>query len=163
MKIAVYPGSFDPVTNGHVDIVERAAKIFDLVYVAITKNPEKKPLFGIKDREEMLKDSVKHIKKAKVESFDGLLVEYASKKKACAIVRGLRAVSDFDYEFQMALTNLKLKPELETVFIMTDFKYSYLSSSLVKQLAHAGGSLNGLVPKQVRKKIEGLNMKGSDR
>ena len=110
MKIAVYPGSFDPVTNGHVDIVERAAKIFDKVYVAIITNPEKRPLFDLKGRTEMLKEAVKHVKKARVESFDGLLVDYARKKKAHAIIRGLRAVSDFDYEFQMALTNLGCVP-----------------------------------------------------
>jgi pantetheine-phosphate adenylyltransferase len=154
MKIAVYPGSFDPVTNGHVDIIERAAKIFDKVYVAITINPEKKPFFNIQEREQMLKDAVKHVKKAKVETFNGLLIDYARHKKAHAVVRGLRAVSDFDYEFQLALTNLRLCPEVETVFIMTDYKYSYLSSSLVRQLAHFGGSVAGLVPKMVMKKLK---------
>jgi pantetheine-phosphate adenylyltransferase len=158
MKIAVYPGSFDPVTNGHVDIIERAAKIFDVVYVALITNPEKRPYFSIQDRVEMLKSAVKHVKKAKVESFNGLLVDYAKKKKAKVIVRGLRAVSDFDYEFQMALTNLKLSPDIETVFIMTDYKYSYLSSSLVKQLAHFGGHVAGLVPKVV---TDNLKRKGS--
>lgn len=158
MKIAVYPGSFDPVTNGHVDIVERAAKIFDVVYVAVIVNPDKKPYFPLKDRTDMLKKSVGHIRKARVESFDGLLVDYAKKKKANAIVRGLRAVSDFDYEFQMSLTNLRMCPEIETVFIMTDYKYSYLSSSLVKQLAHFGGSVSGLVPKAVSSRFN--KMKG---
>ncbi len=153
MKIAVYPGSFDPVTNGHIDIVERAAKIFDKVHVAVIVNPEKETLFELEERVEMLKAAVRHVKKAKVESFDGLLVSYARKKKAHAIVRGLRAVSDFDYEFQMALTNLRMCPEIETVFIMTDYKYSYLSSSLVKQLSHFGGSLAGLVPKAVSDKL----------
>ena len=148
-KIAVYPGSFDPVTNGHIDIVERAAKIFDVVYVAVIINPEKKAFFALEDRTEMLKRSLGHVRKARVESFDGLLVDYARRKKASAIVRGLRAVSDFDYEFQMSLTNLRMCPEIETVFIMTDYKYSYLSSSLVKQLAHFGGSVSGLVPKAV--------------
>jgi pantetheine-phosphate adenylyltransferase len=154
MKIAVYPGSFDPVTNGHVDIVERAAKIFDLVYVAIIANPEKSPYFDIDERKEMLSSAVRHIKKAKVGSFNGLLVDYAASKKACAIVRGLRAVSDFDYEFQMALTNLRMCPEVETIFIMTDYKYSYLSSSLVKQIASLGGNVSGLVPKTVLKKLK---------
>lgn len=153
MKIAVYPGSFDPVTNGHVDIVERASKIFDLVYVAIIANPEKDAYFDIKEREEMLKSAIRHIRKAKVESFDGLLVDYAERKKAHAIVRGLRAVSDFDYEFQMALTNLRMCPKIETIFIMTDYKYSYLSSSLVKQIAFLGGSVSGLVPRVVLKKL----------
>jgi pantetheine-phosphate adenylyltransferase len=153
MKIAVYPGSFDPVTNGHIDIIERAAKIFDLVHVAIIVNPEKTPYFDIDEREQMLKTAVRHIKKAKVDSFDGLLVDYAASKRACAIVRGLRAVSDFDYEFQMALTNLRMCPEIETVFIMTDYKYSYLSSSLVKQIATLGGNVSGLVPKIVINKL----------
>lgn len=153
MKIAVYPGSFDPVTNGHVDIIERAAKIFDLVYVSIIVNPEKAPYFAIDDREEMLRSAVRHIKKAKVDSFDGLLVDYAASKKACVIVRGLRAVSDFDYEFQMALTNLRMRPDIETVFIMTDYKYSYLSSSLVKQISSLGGNVSGLVPKAVASKL----------
>jgi len=154
MKIAVYPGSFDPVTNGHIDIIERAAKIFDLVHVAIIVNPEKTPYFDIDEREQMLKAAVRNIKKAKVDSFDGLLVDYAKTKKACAIVRGLRAVSDFDYEFQMALTNLRMCPEIETVFIMTDYKYSYLSSSLVKQIASLGGNVSGLVPKIVINKLK---------
>ena len=154
MKIAVYPGSFDPVTNGHLDIVKRAAKIFDKVYVAIIVNPEKDPYFDIEEREIMLKAAVKGIKKAKVEIFHGLLVDYAKAKKADAIVRGLRAVSDFDYEFQMALTNLRMCPEIETVFIMTDYKYSYLSSSLVKQIASLGGKITGLVPKIVEQKLK---------
>lgn len=149
MKIAVYPGSFDPVTNGHIDIVERSAKIFDLVYVAIIANPEKDPYFALDERIKMLRSAIRNIKKAKVESFDGLLVDYAKKKKAHAIVRGLRAVSDFDYEFQMALTNLRMCPEIETIFIMTDYKYSYLSSSLVKQIAFLGGNVKGLVPGSV--------------
>jgi pantetheine-phosphate adenylyltransferase len=154
MKIAVYPGSFDPVTNGHIDIIERAAKIFDLVHVAIIVNPEKTPYFDIDEREQMLKAAIRHVKKAKVDSFDGLLVDYAASKGACAIVRGLRAVSDFDYEFQMALTNLRMCPEIETVFIMTDYKYSYLSSSLVKQIASLGGSVSGLVPKIVINRLK---------
>jgi len=154
MKIAVYPGSFDPVTNGHVDIIERAAKIFDLVHVAIIVNPEKTPYFDIDEREQMLKTAVRHVKKAKVDSFDRLLVDYARSKKASAIVRGLRAVSDFDYEFQMALTNLRMCPEIETVFIMTDYKYSYLSSSLVKQIAFLGGNVSGLVPSTVVSKLK---------
>jgi pantetheine-phosphate adenylyltransferase len=147
MKIAVYPGSFDPVTNGHIDIIERAAKIFDRIYVAIIANPEKSPYFDLDERKDMLKSAVRHINKANVESFEGLLVDYARAKKAHTIVRGLRAVSDFDYEFQMALTNLRMCPEIETIFIMTDYKYSYLSSSLVKQIAFLGGNVIGLVPK----------------
>jgi len=154
VKIAVYPGSFDPITNGHIDIIERAAKIFDLVYVSIIVNPEKSPYFEIDEREQMLKAAIRGIKKARVDSFNGLLVDYAASKNACAIVRGLRAVSDFDYEFQMALTNLRMCPEIETVFIMTDYKYSYLSSSLVKQIASLGGNVSGLVPKVVLNKLK---------
>jgi pantetheine-phosphate adenylyltransferase len=156
MKIAVYPGSFDPVTNGHIDIIKRAAKIFDLVHVSIIVNPDKTPYFDIDERMQMLKAAVSGIKKAKVDSFDGLLVDYAASKKACAIVRGLRAVSDFDYEFQMALTNLRMCPKIETIFIMTDYKYSYLSSSLVKQISRLGGNVSGLVPHSVLKKLKSL-------
>ncbi len=154
MKIAVYPGSFDPVTNGHIDIIKRASKIFDRVYVAIIVNPDKTPFFDIGERYKMLKDAVGGMKKIKIDSFDGLLVDYAKSKKACAIVRGLRAVSDFDYEFQMALTNLRMCPEVETIFIMTDYKYSYLSSSLVKQISRLGGNVSGLVPDIVLKKLK---------
>jgi pantetheine-phosphate adenylyltransferase len=154
LKIAVYPGSFDPVTNGHVDIIERAAKIFDIIYVAVTTNPSKSPFYDIEERENMLRESIKHVKKAKVESFRGLLVNYAKKKKADAIVRGLRAVSDFDYEFQLALTNLRMCPEIETVFIMTDYKYSYLSSSLVKEMWNLGGNIKGLVPGSVLSRLK---------
>jgi len=149
MKVAVYPGSFDPVTNGHIDIINRAAKIFDVIYVGITDNFGKEPLFDVAERERMLKEAVGGSKKVKVESFSGLLVDYAVKRGASAIVRGLRAVSDFDYEFQMALTNLRMCPKIETVFIMTDYKYSYLSSSLVKQIAFLGGNVSGLVPRSV--------------
>lgn len=156
MKRAIYPGSFDPVTNGHLDVLKRATEIFDEVYVAVIANPEKKPFFSFEDRLEMLKIAAKGIKKVKVDSFKGLLVDYAKKIKACAIVRGLRAVSDFDYEFQMALTNRKLNPEVETVFLMTDYKYSYLSSSMVRQLARLKGDITGLVPNNVIKKLKDL-------
>ncbi len=149
MKIAVYPGSFDPVTSGHVDVIERAARLFDRVIVAVIRNPDKSPLFSFKDRMEMLKASVPHLGNVEIDSFDGLLVEYVRGKKACAVVRGLRAVSDFDYEFQMALTNRRMAPEIETAFLMTDYKYSYLSSSFVKQIAGLGGDVSGLVPAAV--------------
>lgn len=153
MKLAVYPGSFDPVTNGHLDIIERAACLFDCVYVAVIANPDKKSYFPIEDRIQMLRESTKRIKKIKIDSFEGLLVDYAKKIKATAIVRGLRAVSDFDYEFQMALTNRKMEPNIETVFLMTDYKYSYLSSSIVKQIAGLKGDISGLVPKNVGEKL----------
>ena len=155
MKIAVYPGSFDPLTNGHLYIIERATRIFDKVYIAVLKNPEKKQHFSLEDRVEMVNEAVKRIKGVEVESFEGLLVDHADQKKACAIIRGLRAVSDFEYEFQLALTNAHLKPEIETVFFMTGSNYSYLSSSLVLQIASLGGDIGDFVPEIVSKKIKG--------
>jgi pantetheine-phosphate adenylyltransferase len=153
MKIAIYPGSFGPVTNGHIDIIDRASKLFSKVIVAVIRNPEKNPPFSLAERVEMLKESLVKYKNIEVESFDGLLVAYARKKKANIIVRGLRAVSDFDYEFQMALTNRKMAPEIETLFFMTDYKYSYLSSSFVNQIAHLGGDISELVPAPVVKRL----------
>lgn len=154
MRRAVYPGSFDPVTNGHFDIIRRAAGLFDEIYVAVIGNPEKQPYFSLEERIKMLKAAVAKLKKVKVGSFDGLLVDYAKKIGAGAIVRGLRAVSDFDYEFQMALTNRRMEPKIETVFLMTDYKYSYLSSSMVKQIARLKGNISGLVPKNVERKLK---------
>lgn len=151
MKIAVYPGSFDPVTNGHLDVIKRAVFLFDKVWVAVICNPEKKPTFTIEERMQMLKESLAGIKKVAVDCFDGLLVNYIRKKKAKVIIRGLRAVSDFDYEFQMALTNRKMAPEIETVFLMTDYRYSFLSSSFVKQIAFLGGDISEMVPKAILK------------
>lgn len=153
MRTAVYPGSFDPVTSGHLDVIERAARLFEKVIVAVIRNPEKKPRFTFKERMEMLKRTIPHLKNVSVDSFDGLLVDYVHKKKARAIVRGLRAVSDFDYEFQMALTNRRMAPEVETVFLMTDYRYSYLSSSFVKQIAGLGGDVSGMVPPAVAGKL----------
>ena len=154
MKVAIYPGSFDPITNGHIDVIERAAELFGKVIVAVIRNPEKKPQFSLDERVEMLKQSLDRLKNVEVDSFDGLLVDYAKKKNANIIVRGLRAVSDFDYEFQMALTNRKMAPQIETLFFMTDYKYSYLSSSFVKQIARLGGDINELVPAPVAKKLK---------
>jgi len=153
IKIAVYPGSFDPVTNGHLDVLKRALKIFDKVIIAVGDNPQKKYLFSVKERVDMLKKSTKGLN-IEVDNFSGLLVDYAKKQKATAIVRGLRAVSDFDYEFQSALMNRKLCSSIETVFIMTRGMYSYLSASLVKQTACLGAKLNGMVPKIVEKKLK---------
>jgi len=153
-KIAVYPGSFDPITNGHIDVIVRALHIFDSLIIGVTKNPEKKPTFPIDKRLKMIKESTKHLPNVTVETFDGLLVEFARKKKAQAVIRGMRALSDFDYEFQMALTNRKLDPEFETIFLMTDANYSYLSSSLVNQIASLGGDVKGLVPKAVEKYLK---------
>lgn len=153
MKIAIYPGSFDPITNGHLDIIKRAAKLFDKVIVSVIRNPSKRSQYTLTERVQMIKRSLKRSKNVTVDSFDGLLVNYAKKKKANVIVRGLRAVSDFDYEFQMALTNRKMAPEIETLFFMTDYKYSYLSSSFVKEIARLGGKVSELVPAPVAKKL----------
>ncbi|OGB87597.1 pantetheine-phosphate adenylyltransferase [candidate division WOR-1 bacterium RIFCSPLOWO2_02_FULL_46_20] len=154
MKVAIYPGSFDPVTNGHVDVIERASNLFDKVIVAVIRNPGKKPHFSLSQRVAMLKAALARGNNVVVESFAGLLVDYARKNKADIIVRGLRAVSDFDYEFQMALTNRKMAPKIETLFFMTDYKYSYLSSSFVKQIAKLGGDISELVPKAVANKLK---------
>jgi pantetheine-phosphate adenylyltransferase len=159
MKLAVYPGSFDPVTAGHIDIIDRALKIFDAVQVAVIGNPEKKPAFSIEERVAMLKEALSDKKNIKVDSFDGLLVDYVKRAGAKAIIRGLRAVSDFDYEFQMALTNRKMNPDQETIFMMTGYKYSYLSSSLVKEIARLGGDVAGFVPKCVEKRLKSLKGK----
>lgn len=156
MKIAVYPGSFDPITNGHLDVIRRARKIFDLVYIAVITNPEKDPLFSISKRIEMIQQALTLKKGLKVESFKGLLVDYARARGATSIIRGLRAVSDFDYEFQMAITNYKMCPQIETLFLMTDYKYSYLSSNFVKQIARLGGSISQFVPPNVEKKLKNL-------
>ena len=151
MKLAIYPGSFDPITNGHLDIIKRASELFDKVIVAVIKNPSKKAQFSLSDRVAMIKKCAPGVL---VESFDGLLVEYARQKSAKTIVRGLRAVSDFDYEFQMALTNRKMAPNIETIFLMTDYKYSYLSSSFVKHIAALGGDVSELVPAPIAKKLK---------
>ncbi|CCJ34551.1 pantetheine-phosphate adenylyltransferase [Caloramator australicus] len=149
-NIAIYPGSFDPITNGHLDIIVRASKIFDKVIVAVLENPEKKnPLFTIEERVELIKRVTKDIDNVEVESFKGLLVNYAKEKSAKVIIKGLRAVSDFEYELQMAMMNNKLNNQLETLFMMTSNKYSFLSSSLVKQVAMYGGCIKDLVPEEI--------------
>lgn len=153
MGVAVYPGSFDPVTNGHLDIIERAAVIFDKVYVAILQNSSKHPLFSVCEREELIRRVTTHIPNIEVVSFDGLLVDFMRKKEARVIVKGLRAISDFEYEFQMALTNSKLAPEVETMFMMTRAENQYLSSSIVKEVAMYHQSLDGMVPKEIHQDI----------
>jgi len=153
MKIAVYPGSFDPVTNGHLDIVRRASRIFDLTYVAISENPRKNPLFTLEERRALLEEAVQGIAKVEVEVFTGLLVHYAKGKRATAIIRGLRAVSDFDYEFQMALLNRKLEPDVETVYLMPSEEYSYINSTIVKEVAHLGGKLDCFLPPVVARAL----------
>ena len=162
MKIAVYPGSFDPVTKGHLNIIERAAAIFDKVYVCVMVNSSKKPLFTRDERVELIKKSCSHIPNVAVETYDGLLVEYAESVGACAIVKGLRAVSDFDWEFQMALANKKIKPNIETLFLASSEKHTYLSSTVVKELAKYGTDLSDFVPEgiieDVKKKFESGGM-----
>ena len=146
MKAAVYPGSFDPVTKGHLDIIKRASRTFDKVYVAILTNSSKTPMFSLEKRLEWLRRSTQDIENVEIDSFSGLLVNYLSEKNSNIIIKGLRAVSDFEYEFQMALMNRKLNPDVETLFMMTSGKYSYLSSSIVKEVARHKASLEGLVP-----------------
>ena len=152
-KIAIYPGSFDPVTNGHLDIVERGLKLFDKIIVAILTNPGKKFLFSLKERREMLEESMKDFSNVEIDTFDGLTVDYANQRKAQGILRGLRALSDFEYEFQMALMNRRLNREVQTVFLMTGLRWIYTSSSIIKQAAQFGGSIKGMVPPLVEKKI----------
>lgn len=157
MKIAVYPGSFDPVTNGHLDIIERAGTVFDKVIVAVLKNSDKNPLFSMKERAGILKEVLVPYSFAEVDCYTGLTVEYVEEKGAIAIIRGLRAISDFENELQMALTNKKLKPSIETVFLMANAEYSFLSSSIVKEIARWGGCIDGLVPPLVIEKIKEKN------
>jgi pantetheine-phosphate adenylyltransferase len=160
-RIAIYPGSFDPVTNGHLDIIERASHLFDRLIVALVEDPEKESLFSEEERAKMLRKATAYLDNIAIERFSGLLVDYAKKKKARAIIRGLRAVSDFEYEFQMALMNKKLQEEIETVFMATKEVYSYLSSSIVKEVALLGGSVKGLVPPIVEKRLKEKIKRGS--
>ena len=153
MRIAVCPGSFDPVTNGHLDIITRAAKTFDKVIVVVSKNSSKNSMFTLEERMEMLKASCAGIENIEVDSFTGLLIDYMNLKNAGIIIKGLRAVSDFEYEMQMALMNRKLNQDVETVFMMTNSKYSYLSSSIIKEVAKNGGCIKGLVPDLVREEL----------
>lgn len=150
---AIYPGSFDPLTNGHLDLIERGSKIFEELIVAILRNPEKDPVFTVTERREMLEQMVSSFPNVRVDTFEGLLVDYAMKKNAKAVLRGIRAISDYEYELQMALMNRKLQPQLETVFMMPAEAYSYLSSRLVKEIFRLGGSVRGLVPELVEQKL----------
>jgi pantetheine-phosphate adenylyltransferase len=151
--IAIYPGSFDPLTNGHLDLVERGAKIFDELIVSILRNPEKEALFSVEERREMIEEMTQRFNNVRVDTFDGLMVDYATRVGATAVLRGIRAISDYEYELQMALMNRKLEPRLETVFMMPAEAYSYLSSRLVREIASLGGSVSGLVPEMVEKKL----------
>jgi len=150
---AIYPGSFDPPTNGHLDLIERGSKIFDELVVAILRNPEKDPLFSLGERRRMLEALTAEFHNVRVDTFDGLTVDYAAKMKASAVLRGIRALSDYEYELQMALMNRKLQPNLETVFMMPAEQYSYLSSRLVREVAKLGGSIADLVPQMVEQRL----------
>jgi len=152
-KIAIYPGSFDPITWGHIDIIKRASLLFDHVIVAIANNMNKQPLFSVDERLEMIRDSIAGIANVTVDSFQGLLVKYARRNNAVAVIRGLRAVSDFEFELQMALVNRKLDEQLITVFLMPHEKYSYLNSSIVRELASLDGNIDCFVPEIVKQKL----------
>ena len=152
--IAIYPGSFDPPTNGHLDVIERGSKIFDELIVAILRNPEKDPLFSVAEKRRMLESLTEGFKNVRVDTFEGLTVDYAARVKATAVLRGIRALSDYEYELQMALMNRKLQPDLETVFMMPAEQYSYLSSRLVREVAKLGGSIRDLVPETVERKLK---------
>jgi pantetheine-phosphate adenylyltransferase len=153
-KIAVYPGSFDPITFGHLDIINRALKIFDEVVIAVARNERKSPLFSVEERVDLIKSVMKQNERVEVDTFDGLLVDYARSRKAQAIIRGLRAISDFEYELQMAQINRGISKDVETVFLMTSVFYSFLSSSIVKEVHSLKGPIDGLVPPLVKKALD---------
>ena len=153
-QIAIYPGTFDPITNGHLSIVKRALKIFDKLIIAILINPNKVSLFSREERIEMIQEAVAGQPNVEVESFDGMLVDYAVKRKAKVILRGLRALSDFEYEFQMALMNRKLNRDVQSIFLMTDYKWFYISSTIIKEAASLGGDISGLVPHNVSRMLK---------
>ncbi len=154
MRIAVYPGSFDPITNGHLDVIRRASRLYDKLIVGVLNNINKKPMFTAEERKAMIDSEIKDLPTVSCDIFSGLLVDFAKQNGASVIVKGLRTVADFEYEFQMALLNKSLNPEYETMFMMTDTKYSYISSSMVKEVAKYNGELNGLVPENVIEKIK---------
>ena len=158
--LAVYPGSFDPLTNGHVDIISRGARLFDRIIVAILVNAEKAPLFSMEERVEIAREVFTPFPTVEVDTFNGLLVDYVERRQAQAIVRGLRAVSDFEFEFQMALMNQRLKPAIETVFMMPAEQYTYISSRLIKEVFSLGGRVHGLVPELVEERLRGKGLKG---
>ncbi len=153
-RVAIYPGSFDPVTNGHIDIIERGLKIFDKIIVAILHNPGKEYLFNIEERMDMLEKSTKKLENIELDAFNGLLVDFADQRKAQAILRGMRAVSDFEYEFQMALMNRRLNREVQTVFLMTGLRWIFTSSSIIKEAARFGGDVSGMVSSLVNRKLK---------
>jgi len=150
MRTAIYPGSFDPLTNGHLDLIERAVKLFDRVVVAVARNSDKQPLFSLEERVDLVRQAIKHVPNAEVDSFDRLLVDYVNQRNAQAIVRGLRAISDFEFEFQLALMNRKLNEKVETIFMMPKDTYTFLSSRIIKEIARLGGDIHAFVPVHVR-------------
>lgn len=153
-RVAVYPGTFDPITNGHLSIVNRALKIFDNLIIAILNNPHKAPLFTLQERIDMIREVLKGKPEVRVDAFDGLLVDYVVQMKTNVILRGLRALSDFEYEFQMALMNRKLNRDVQSVFLMTDYKWFYTSSTIIKEAASLNGDISGLVPPMVSRKLK---------
>jgi len=153
-KTAIYPGFFDPITNGHLSVVQRALKVFDKLIVGILTNPQKSPLFSVEERIYMIKQAFQGESNIEIDTFDGLLVDYAVKKKSGVIIRGLRALSDFEYEFQMALMNRKLNRDIQSIFLMTDYKWFYISSTIIKEAASFGGDVSGLVPEIVNYKLK---------
>jgi pantetheine-phosphate adenylyltransferase len=161
-SVALYPGSFDPVTNGHLDLIERGEKMFDRLIVAVLKNVGKQPLFSVQERVDMLREVTKRWDSVEVDVFEGLLVDYARKRGAAVILRGIRAISDYEYELQMALMNRKLEPRLETVFMLPGESYSYLSSKLVREIATLGGPLTDLVPPVVEQRMRAKLALGAD-
>ena len=152
-KRAVYPGMFDPITNGHLDLIQRSLQLFDELIVAVVANPSKAPLFTVKERLEMIDEATTGLSNLRINSFDGLLIDLVARERADVIVRGLRAISDFEYEFQMALMNRKLRNTIETVFLMPDERYTYISSRLIKEVAGLGASVTGMVPPVVEKRL----------
>lgn len=159
-KIAVYPGTFDPVTHGHIDVIKRATKLFSEVIVLVARNTTKSPMFSDTERVEMIREVFSGNRLVRVDSFDGLLVDYARAHDASVIIRGLRAVSDFEYEFQMALTNRKLSPSIDTVFLVPDEKYTYLNSTIVREVARLGGKVSDFVPTFVAKRLRARARRG---
>lgn len=153
MSVAIYPGSFDPITNGHLDVIDRGRRIFDRLIVAVLRNPSKAPLFTVEERKIMIEEAVRDFPNVEVEVFDGLLVAFARSRNCRVILRGLRAISDYEYETQIALINRKMAPEVETIFLPTSTEYSYLNSTMVKEIARFGGCVQGLVPPEVERRL----------
>jgi pantetheine-phosphate adenylyltransferase len=161
-SIALYPGSFDPITNGHLDLIQRGSKLFDRLIVSILRNESKEPLFSVEERMEMLREAVREYPNVELDSFDGLLVDYAAARSATVILRGIRAISDYEYELQMALMNRRLRPDIETVFMMASESYSFISSKLVKEVFALGGNIAGLAPPNVEARLSRRYVRGKN-